>query len=73
MKKYFTITTDRSVADKIKKQCEFDQKFSQRSFELDEIVHEQNYSVVQIKAKNKTIDPSDIFWLGYFSGLNINN
>ncbi len=67
MKKYFTITTNRQTADQIKQQCSYDEKFGDRSYELGTIAHEQNYSVIQIIAKKETIDPADIFWLGYFS------
>ncbi len=66
---YFTITTNKKVADKIKKQCEWDEQYkSERSFVLGKIEHNEGFSIVQIKAKDGLhIDPSDIFWLGHFS------
>lgn len=74
---HFTITTSKEVAEQIKKQCEWDEKFrSNRSFVLGEIAHHKSaldgscdgFSVVQIKAKDGLrIEPSDIFWLGHFS------
>lgn len=65
---YFTITTNREVADQIKRQCIFDEKMGFTSYELGKISHEENYSVVQIKAKDgKQIKPEDLFWLGHLS------
>ena len=61
---YFTITTNREVADAIKKQCEFEARNStNRSYELGYISHNDNYSVVQIKSINgKKIEAESIFW-----------
>lgn len=70
---WFTITTSRDVADKIKKQCEWDERMNaNRSFILGDIRHEKgltsDYSVVQIKARDGfKIEPSDIFFLGLFT------
>ena len=66
---YFTITTNKEVAELIKQQCERDEKYnSGRSYELGKITHNEGYSVVQIKAKDgKAIKHEDIFWLGHFS------
>ena len=66
---YFTITTNKKVAEQIKKQCEWDEKFkSDRSFELGKITHDEGFSEVQIIAKDGfKIKPEDIFWLGHFS------
>lgn len=66
---YFTITTNKEVAEQIKRQCEWDEKFnSNRSFELGEITHDEGFSVVQLKTKDGLpINLSDIFWIGHFS------
>lgn len=53
---YFTITTNPETAEKIKKQCEWDDKYGvERSYVLGSITRykglESDYSVVQIKAK----------------------
>jgi len=66
---FFTITTNRETADKIKKQCDWDERFqSGRSYEIGEIVHYEGYSMVQINSKDgKKIGPEDIFWLGHHS------
>ena len=70
---WFTITTSPDVAEKIKKQCEWDEKMSSnRSFILGKITHEKgltsDYSVVQIKSRDGVeIEPSDIFFLGLFA------
>lgn len=69
---YFTITTNPETAEKIRKQCEWDKRFGDtRSYILGQIRTEKGlvseYSVVQIFAKEKRIDPSDIFFLGLFS------
>lgn len=67
---YFTITTNRETADEIENQFLFDSRMnSGRSIELGEIQHEENYSLVQVKAVDEKIKPEDIFWLGRFSGL----
>jgi hypothetical protein len=68
---YFTIATNRKVAEEIRKQCEFDERMGNRSYKLGEINHREGHSVVQILAKNERIEPSDIFWLGHFSGSNL--
>jgi len=68
-KKYFTITTNRKVADQIKKEFSSGRS-NHRSFVLGEIRHETGYSVVCIKAKEETILPEDIFWLGHHSASN---
>jgi len=71
---WFTITTDTDTAERIKKQCEFDERMNTgRSYVLGKIIHEKgltsNYSVVQIKARDGVkIEPSDIFFLGLFTG-----
>ncbi|WP_162343202.1 hypothetical protein [Cyclobacterium salsum] len=67
MKNYFTITTNRETAEQIQKQCEFDERCSQRSYELGDIHHDVGFSIVKIHAKEDLIKPSDIFWLGLFS------
>lgn len=69
MEDYFTITTNRDTAEKIEKQCIWDEKFkSGRSIVLGKIVHDDRFSVVQIKAREGAkIKPEDIFWLGLFS------
>ena len=69
---YFTITTTKEVAEAIKNQCEFEAKFSSnRSYELGDIIHNDTYSVVQIKAINgKKIEAEDVFWLGHHSATN---
>lgn len=66
---YFTITTNKEVAELIRKQCENDEKFNlERSYMLGKIEHNEGFSIVQIKAKDGLqIKPSDIFWLGHFS------
>lgn len=69
--KWFTITTNPEVAEKIRKQCEWDKRFGDtRSYRLGEIRTEKgmvsDYSVVQIVAKKETIEPSGIFFLGLF-------
>ena len=69
MEKYFTITTNREVADQIKKEATSFQNVH-RSYVLGKITHEIGFSTVQIKAKNETILPEDLFWLGRFSALN---
>ena len=63
----FIITTNREVAEQIKKQCEWDELFGKRSYKLGDISHYDGYSDVQILAKGGTIKASDIFWLGHFS------
>lgn len=68
---YFTITTTPEVAEKIKKQCEWDERMGcNRSIVLGDIRSEKGlgseFSVVQIKARNGKIVPSDIFFLGLF-------
>ncbi|NLF44060.1 MAG: hypothetical protein GX587_15305 [Bacteroidales bacterium] len=65
---FFTITTNREVAEQIKKQCERDERYNRgRSYELGNIAHHEGYSIVQIKAKDgQKIKPEDIFWLGHF-------
>ena len=69
---YFTITTTKEIADDIKSQCEFEAKFSSnRSYELGDIIHNETYSVVQIKAiKGRKIEAEDVFWLGHHSANN---
>ena len=66
---YFTITTNKEVAQQIKEQCEWDEKYNhERSFKLGKITHSDEFSEVQIEAKDGfKISPEDIFWLGYFS------
>lgn len=68
MDMYFTIITNREVAEQIKKQCEWDKKFNSRSFELGKISHDAGFSEVQILSKGDyQIKAEDIFWLGYYS------
>lgn len=70
-KNYFTITTNREVADQITKECELDVKRgNHRSYKLGEVRHEDTYSVVQIVAKENLIKPEDLFWLGHHSAQN---
>jgi hypothetical protein len=68
---YFTITTNPETAQKIKKQCEWDARFGNRSYKLGQIRTEKglvsDYSIVQIIANNEKINPSDIFFLGLFA------
>ena len=64
---YFIITTNREVAEQIRQQCAFDEKFGNRGYKLGDIDHHPGYSNVQIVAKNEKIDPADLFWLGHFS------
>jgi hypothetical protein len=63
----FIITTNREVAEQIRKQCEWDERFAKRSYKLGKTDHYDGYSDVQILAKDGTIKASDIFWLGHFS------
>jgi len=63
----FTITTTKETALKIEKQCAFDAKFDQRSYQFNGIEHYAKFSIVSIIAKDKTISPDDIFWLGYYT------
>ena len=63
----FIITTNREVAEQIRKQCEWDERFAKRSYKLGKIDHYDGYSDVQILAKDGKILPSDLFWLGHFS------
>jgi len=63
----FIITTNREVAEQIRKQCHFDERFGNRSYKLGKIDHYDGFSDVQILAKDGLIKPSDIFWLGHFS------
>lgn len=67
---YFTITTTREVADNIERVLT-SQIHAKRSIQIGGIMHEDTYSVVQIKAreKDKKIEPEDIFWVGYFTQL----
>ncbi|WP_375585952.1 hypothetical protein [Cyclobacterium xiamenense] len=67
MKNYFTICTNRETAEQIRKQCEFDEKHSQRTYRLGDIQHHEGFSLVKIEPKEQLITPSDIFWLGYLS------
>lgn len=70
-KNYFTITTNRDTAEQIIMQCELDIKYGDtRSYSLGEVIHEENYSVVQIIAKEDKIKPEDLFWLGHHSAKN---
>lgn len=71
MKNYFTITTNRETAEQIRKQCEFDERYSQRSYQLADIQHHDGFSIVKIEAKEDLIKPSDIFFLGYLSAIPI--
>ena len=65
---YLKIITTRETADKIEKQCKFDEKTkSGRSYKLDKINHHIEYSIVYIKPKAERIKAEDIFWLGFFS------
>lgn len=65
---YFTITTNREVAEQIEKQCMFEKNNNTgRSYELVSVTHTSGYSQVKIKPKAITIKPEDIFWLGRFS------
>lgn len=64
---YFIITTNKEVAEQIRKQCDFDERMGGRSYKLGEINHQPGYSDVQIIAKNDKIEPADIFWLGHYS------
>jgi hypothetical protein len=66
---YFTITTNRETAEQILKQCEFDAKHSDRSYELEGITHDIGFSVVKIRVSERLIKPADIFWLGRFSAI----
>lgn len=68
---YFTITTNKETADKIKRQCEFEEKHGWiRSYKLGDIRHEtglvSEYSIVQIKSRYEKIAPEDVFFLGLF-------
>ena len=65
---YFTITTNREVANQIELQCKYDERTGNRSYKLGDIRHEPGHSVVQIVSKNETIEYSDIFWLAHYSG-----
>lgn len=67
--KYFTITTNKEVADQIKAYCEWEERCNPtRTYKLGGVMHSVGFSVVQLKAKNgQSIEPSDIFFLGYFS------
>lgn len=67
---YFTITTTREVADNIERVLK-SPVHSKRSICVGNIRNEQNYSVVQIIAKEESqkIQPEDIFWLGYFTNF----
>ena len=70
-KKWFTITTNREVADQITKECELEiKRGNHRSYTLGEVRHEANYSVIQIVAKEDKIKPEDLFWLGHHSAQN---
>lgn len=64
---YFTITTNREVADQIIRQCNYDERFGNKSYKLGKIVHTSGYSDIQIVPKKERIELSDIFWLGLFS------
>ena len=68
----FTITTSPQTAEKIKKQCEWDERVeSNRSYRLGKITTKKgvmsDYSLVQIIAKNGQIDHVDVFFLGFFA------
>lgn len=63
---YFTITTNKEVADKIVAQCKMDERVSpNRSYKLGQVRTETEFSVVQICAKDQLIKPADLFWLGF--------
>ena len=64
---YFTITTNKEVAEQIGQQCAFEAKHNDRSYTLGDVSHNPGYSVVQIVAKKNVIKPGDIFWLGRYS------
>ena len=68
---YFTITTNKKVAEQIERQCAFDAKHGDRSYKFGGSSHHEGYSIVKIDAKKETIDASDIFWLGHFSSANM--
>jgi len=65
---YFVITTNKEVAEQIERQCAYDEKFGDRSYKLGGISHHEGHSTVRIDAKAELIEPSDIFWLGHFTG-----
>lgn len=68
----FTITTNRTTADKIIAQCNYDAKYGGRTYKLGEVIHNEGFSIVKIlpKEENCLIKAEDIFWLGHFSNSN---
>ena len=67
MKKFFTITTSHDVANSIEKFIESKVHTKQISFTIPSINYLDEYAVITVEAKESTIDPEDIFWLGYFT------
>lgn len=64
---YFTITTNKATADKIKAQCELEEKHGYgRSYKLGKIVENEGFSIVQIVAREDKIKPDELFFLGLF-------
>lgn len=67
------ITTNKETAIALEKHCNWEAiNGSNKSYKLKEIRHEENYSVILLEPsfEHKTIDPADIFFLGYYSCLN---
>lgn len=66
---YFKIITNKETALEIELFFKSDVLATSRSLELGEINHYQGYSDVQIKSskQNGLIEPTDIFWMGYYS------
>lgn len=68
----FEIITNKETADEVKKIFDWDNKFDRnRSIKLEYIIHEQGHSRIIISSRDgELIKPSDIFFLGLFTGLN---
>ncbi len=68
----FKIITNKQTADEVRKTFDWDNKFDRnRSIKLESITHEHGYSTIIISSRDgELINPSDIFFLGLFTGLN---
>jgi|GEM_PF-4793045 len=68
---YFTIPTNRSTADRIQDFFNSAVLTQNISIKLKGIDHQPRYSVVSIASTkpDTKIDPVDIFWMGFYSGI----